>query len=106
MLTRPVRGSLHLGDDCRVPGHLGLADHAPPELGADDAQVPKLLAARELAGPVEEGEPRAWVAMKQLGFVAGVAAAAEVARKGLGVDDTDAPGLADEAIAELKAVLG
>ena len=42
--TRPVRGSLDLGDD-RAPGHVDLADDPARELRADDRAVAKLVAA-------------------------------------------------------------
>src|SRR5437763_1484539 len=37
---------------------LGVADHARAELAADDAEMAKLLAARQLARRVEQREPR------------------------------------------------
>lgn len=55
---------------------------------------------------IQEREPRAWIAMKKLGFTAGAASSAEVAREGLEVDAADAHDLVDEAIAELKEALG
>ena len=55
--ARAERAALDLGDDGRPAADLRLADDAAAELAADDAQVAKLLAAREPAA-VEEREPR------------------------------------------------
>ena len=58
MLARAVRASLDLGDDGRKPRDLRLADDATAELGVDDAQVPKLLAAWEPSRAIEDREAR------------------------------------------------
>src|SRR5262249_10607679 len=58
VLAGPMRASLDLGDHRGLPCDLRVADDARAELAADDAQVAQLLAARELAGRVEEREAR------------------------------------------------
>ena len=52
------RAALDLGDHGRDPRDLRAVHDPRAELGADDAQVPQLRAARELARPIEQREPR------------------------------------------------